>query len=170
MSESLGDHQGHSRQIPLSVRETAPAVPGAAPASGELDDRGAKPSFAAVVGKLATVALVRTTEEGGKVVCHLPRSAGRRQSGVEAPSAVPPQQLPIKPAELDMDAIVASITVKVLQRVSSSLDSMISRNVSGAIAAAMPQIIEAVKTTLSASLGAPAGPSPFVGNSIPAPR
>ncbi|XP_018497504.1 uncharacterized protein LOC108865197 [Galendromus occidentalis] len=141
----------------VSVRQTAVLVPGVAPVPSVPVD-GVRPSFASVVGKPETIALVRSTEEGERIVCYLPRPSTKRPNPVRAakPKALPPQQSPKKPnVAPDNDALVAAVTAKVLESVSLSLDSIISRIVSSAIAAAVPRIVEAVTATLKATFSKP---------------
>ena len=68
----------------VSVKESAHFVAGSAPAPAASAD-GQTPSFAAVVGAPAMVALARTTDEGERVVCYLPKPPAKKQAQVRTP-------------------------------------------------------------------------------------
>ena len=97
------------------------------------------------------VALVRTTEEGDRVVCHLPKppvkkQAENRSAKPAAKQASKPERpTPVQPSPvLDTEALIADITARVLSDVYANLDAMISRILKEAIDAAIPKIVAAV--------------------------
>lgn len=134
----------------VSVKESVHLVEGAAPAPAVNTD-GTKASFAAVVGSSPMVALVRETEEGDRVVCYLPKPPVKKRLVASKPLPKAPERQTGKPGTpLDTDALIASITAKVIEKVSASLDSMIAGIVSAAIAQAVPNIALAVAAALKA--------------------
>lgn len=136
----------------VSVKESVHFAPAEAPVqASEAAGVGEKPSFAAVVGRPAMMALVRTSEEGEQVVCYLPRSP------VKKSAHKPATALPVKSSNaqinptgrLDPDTLVASITARVIETVSAELDNIISKVVADAIASAIPKIAQAVAALIS---------------------
>ena len=68
----------------VTLKEAAFAVPGAAPCAPAPGADGRMPSYSAVVGKPDMLALVRTTGDGEKVVCYLPRPPSKKPPHVGA--------------------------------------------------------------------------------------
>ena len=94
----------------VAVKESVHIVPGEAPlpASGV---EGPRPSFAAVVGKPTMMALVKTSENGDRVVCYLPKPPASKLIRTPEPKkqTLPPSGPKIN---LDHDALVASICMR----------------------------------------------------------
>ena len=135
------------------MKESLHFVPGAAPVPTSTID-GERPSFAQVVGKPAMMALVRTTDKGESVVCYLPKQPTSTRvvsQPAKTKAKQPPQARKELAAELDPDVLIKSITARVIEKVSESLDSMISRIVAAAIADATPRIAQAVVALLGGS-------------------
>lgn len=111
-----------------------------APAAAGTD--GSRPSFADVVGKAPTKALVQTAADGNRILCYLPRSPEKRRSqrrtAVREPKPRPPSATGVSTANLD-----AMIEERIAKEVAA-----IKEQVATEVAAMKKQVME-VRTELA---------------------
>ena len=151
----------------VSIKQSAHFVEGQAPASAVPAD-GVAPTFAAVVGKPAMVALVQTTEKGDRVVCYLPKLPPKIQPVVKplkAKEVTSPSSNPSSAAS--SAALIETITAKVMEKVTKSLDEIISSCIAATLEKAIPKIVEAVAALLRKSS---VDGSPVAIESLPRPQ